>query len=424
MSITYTGTIVGAGAATTLPSVDSWGTNMSILKDPPKSINTRRINYVSDTQEITDMIDGSGNRICEAIKIYPRGVNPAISVNYSNSGTSGGQNRQAICSNATMASLPYKIMDKGAFRPPLMRPFDLRPLSRQPRAFTYAFCNPSMPGYIDTLSCLNQSDVHKVLNNQVLSTSTQPTAKFVIGQSLKASSDVKNAISKPINCSVSSGTGTMNWVPTNGLIPQESSINTDYKQITAQTQLGCNLVNVDSHTVKDTTKYIKENLQVPIYSSKNNNKNTTSLTELTDFDNLQLKDTLKYSVNSNTSKSYVGSEKIHKEIERPKNVPTHNAITNLVGENKVYKKSEKMPVLVRNRPIAANLNLNKKCVGDDQINNCKTVILRNRLPINNARGDSALPNMSNLKPVVNIIKNFETNKNTLAKKVKHFSERY
>ena len=38
--LSYSG-ITNYGKAT-LPSVDSWGTNMNILKDPPKSITTRK----------------------------------------------------------------------------------------------------------------------------------------------------------------------------------------------------------------------------------------------------------------------------------------------------------------------------------------------------------------------------------------------
>ena len=47
----------------TLPSVESWGTNDEpIQRDPPKSLWTRKIDKVSETQEITRMIgEGSGD---------------------------------------------------------------------------------------------------------------------------------------------------------------------------------------------------------------------------------------------------------------------------------------------------------------------------------------------------------------------------
>ena len=62
MSISYSG-LSNYGKAT-LPSVDTWGTNMNILKDPPKSIQTRRIDRVGQTSDITSMIDDSENRAC------------------------------------------------------------------------------------------------------------------------------------------------------------------------------------------------------------------------------------------------------------------------------------------------------------------------------------------------------------------------
>ena len=62
MSISYHG-IVGYGKST-LPSVESWSTNMNILRDPPKSITTRKIDKVGETSEITQMIQESGDRSC------------------------------------------------------------------------------------------------------------------------------------------------------------------------------------------------------------------------------------------------------------------------------------------------------------------------------------------------------------------------
>ena len=59
---------------------------MNILRDPPKSIMTRRIDKVGETSSITELIDGSGNRACEAISLYSRGINPFVSVDYGNAG--------------------------------------------------------------------------------------------------------------------------------------------------------------------------------------------------------------------------------------------------------------------------------------------------------------------------------------------------
>ena len=173
MSITYSG-LTNYGKST-LPSVEGWGTNMNILKDPPKGIHTRRKNKVGQTSFLATDIDASTDRAAEAIRVFARGTNPMVSVMYDNIGTCGGQTthlhsadpvrdtiQTGFDSNgapvvqqvggamrrtgSTMASLPYKIMQGGAFRPPVLTQQQLLPLSRQARPTTRAF---SMPGFAD-----------------------------------------------------------------------------------------------------------------------------------------------------------------------------------------------------------------------------------------------------------------------------------
>ena len=86
-------------AKTSLPSVSNWGTNMNILRDPPKSITTRRKIKVGDTSALTETINDSGDRVCEAIQKFARGVNPSVSVSYSTHGNKG----------TLQAKLPYRI---------------------------------------------------------------------------------------------------------------------------------------------------------------------------------------------------------------------------------------------------------------------------------------------------------------------------
>ena len=144
MSISYSG--ITSYGKTHLPSVESWGSSMNIMKDPPRSIHTRRKNKVGQTMSITEDIDAATDRAAEAIRVYARGTNPAVSVMYSNNGTCGGalgaasgigasaDNPTSMLGN-TQASLPYKIMQGGAFRPPVLTQRELMPLSRQPREF-------------------------------------------------------------------------------------------------------------------------------------------------------------------------------------------------------------------------------------------------------------------------------------------------
>ena len=170
----------------TLPSVEAWGTDMNIVKDPPKAVWSRRIDKVSDTQKVTNMIgEGSGDRICELIKVYPRGINPHVAVSYSNYGTNGGQNRQTtlagvmgrnkVCPDGRsaligQAKLPYRLHDNGAFRPPLLRQEDLMPLSRLPRTNTSAYTQKAFIDGTVAVPFVPLTD-NILINPSVLSTS-------------------------------------------------------------------------------------------------------------------------------------------------------------------------------------------------------------------------------------------------------------
>lgn len=133
--ISYSG-LVNYGKAT-LPSVESWGTNMNIEREPTKSVHTRKIDKVGETSFITQKIADSGDRYCEAINYYARGQNPMVSVDYG-AGDTGSSSRNA-------AFLPYRVARDGAFRPPILRQEDLLPLSRLPRQWTTMATQPYLP---------------------------------------------------------------------------------------------------------------------------------------------------------------------------------------------------------------------------------------------------------------------------------------
>lgn len=164
MSISYSG-VVGYGKVT-LPSVDNWGSNMNILKDPPKSVQTRKIDKVGDTSAITHELGNSGDRFCEAINYYPRGVNPMVSVSYDNNGSNAG-NLGSITNGKGQAFLPYRIMRDGAFRPPIRGQEDLLPLSRMPRIWMTVKSQPYLPEFTRRIkncgTCENTREVKKFI---------------------------------------------------------------------------------------------------------------------------------------------------------------------------------------------------------------------------------------------------------------------
>jgi hypothetical protein len=131
----------------TLPSVDDWGTNLNIIKDPNKGVFTRRKDKVGDTQEILLAQDESGDRIAECINVYARGVNPMVGVSYNNYGKNGGQSGYTKQGGT---KLPYR---PEVFHPPVYRQENLMPLSRQPREWFYAIANPSINKIIHEMTC-------------------------------------------------------------------------------------------------------------------------------------------------------------------------------------------------------------------------------------------------------------------------------
>lgn len=126
--------IIGNKAKTTLPSVEAWGSTNSILRDPPKSISTRRKDRVDADGSMNKLYAESGDRFAESINVYARSVNPFVAVQYG-------------------PKLPYRIMDGGAFRPPQLTKEQLTPLSRQGRKFTSVQTNPEHIDYSKTTMC-------------------------------------------------------------------------------------------------------------------------------------------------------------------------------------------------------------------------------------------------------------------------------
>lgn len=163
----------------TLPSVEMWGSNMNILRDPPRSVFTRKKEYVTDTNMILDWTEDSKDRACEFIRQYPRGVNPMVNVSYTNNNS--GTTAIGTQSAQTQAFLPYRVMRDGAFRlpPNLFDPLNTLPLSRLPRVWTKATTNVDFPNYAKKIEC--PSYVREASKKQVQA-EIRPTATYSLQQ--------------------------------------------------------------------------------------------------------------------------------------------------------------------------------------------------------------------------------------------------
>lgn len=174
----------------TLPSVDG----VNIIRDPPKSVFTRRITKVGDDDSITNLIDGSGDRVCEAINTYARGVNPMVEVSYNNASNNGGRTGgTSYATTQAQAFLPYRIMDGGAFRAPMVAPTELLPLSRMPRVHTFAAANPGFVDFTKSIMCgTNARNTKKDVIHG--STETKPYYKKQTLDAIDTSNNIKSKL--------------------------------------------------------------------------------------------------------------------------------------------------------------------------------------------------------------------------------------
>lgn len=165
----------------TLPSVESWGTNNNILKDPPASIHTRRIDKVGSTSDITTQIDDAGDRISEAINVYARGTNPSVSVSFGNNGSNSGGLSGNLAglggggAGRGQAYNPFTIMKDGAFRPPIVPPQQLLPLSRQSRVWTNVAAKPSFIDYTKKVREYKDKCKLREVKKEIIHIESRPT---------------------------------------------------------------------------------------------------------------------------------------------------------------------------------------------------------------------------------------------------------
>ena len=284
--ISYSG-ITNYGKCT-LPSVESWNTNMNILRDPPKSVTTRRIDKVGETNSLNELAGESGDRICEGISLYARGVNPCVSVDYSNNGNNGGQKSGGFFGNKIgvgQSFLPYRIMRDGAFRPPILSPFDLLPLSRMPRVNTKAFSNP---GFTDFSKTLQSEGSYRQIKESTLNCSIRPTATYRLDSHIEEPFEVKYVIKNPVKFDIRAGeTG----IKTYDITMQD--VNEPTKEINTSPLYATNVyTNFSGETFRDnvdnshmnTEPYIQDTLHSYVKSKPSRSIQISSIEDIFDVD--------------------------------------------------------------------------------------------------------------------------------------------
>ena len=173
-------------APVTLPGWEQ----VNILRDPPRSIHTRKKERV-EAGDITHNLREMGDRTSDSIMRFARGQNPMVSVSYSNHGTNA---------SGVEASNPYKAIRDGAFRPPILRPVeDLQALSR--RQFARPARQTAKGVNVANFQFKNLSE--QTIDKQVLKGSIAPrTTRNIAGQAIETY--VGNSILDPLQYSVAS----------------------------------------------------------------------------------------------------------------------------------------------------------------------------------------------------------------------------
>jgi hypothetical protein len=382
MSINYSA-ITNHKARVTLPSVEMWGNDFSILKDPPKSIMTRRINRVGETSGITSMIDDSGDRSCEAILEYQRGVNPFVSVSYSNS-------------DGTPTKLPYSVNKDGAFRPPVVGPRELMPLSRQPRNWTTAFSKPGFADFSKKMEVCKPAEKTREINNNKLNCSIRPTAVFQLETPISEPFEVKYMIQNPLKTSVTSGTKTLDYTQQHVIEPVKG-IDYDNMHAYAQSNLSIEAYKNSSKfdpnrylqdylttnaetNVSDPSKYFNENQFDPDrYLQDNLNANAetnpslthiqvTPIEDIFDLSEVKTQNTLHSDYKTPVQGLQQHNIYDHSDIELNRNLPEYYANSN-INQN-IYKATDyvnsiqldrKMPIATaQSNPGTNTVNINEE----------------------------------------------------------------
>jgi hypothetical protein len=262
------------------------------------------------------MIDCSGDRICEGINKFARGVNPMVSVSYQNTGNAGINGSATVQSSLPQAKLPHRIMSDGAFRPPILRQEDLLPLSRLPRPVT------SYSGTAEKIIYTKRvnPDIVNEIRKTITCTSAKPTSTYNLEKPVIISA--KQTIKDPITITVKSEKHAND--------PSVKIVGTPIAEILDPVHY-----SVTAHSTAD----IHRRAFAP--------------------DATFCKDRMKHSLNPSVSSSkdkQGGVTYIHEDLSLSKNTPSHSAYTNMTKPGEIIEHGNCRP-LSKNTPLTSyNIN--------------------------------------------------------------------
>ena len=439
--ISYSG-LTNYGKAS-LPSVDSWGKNNNILRDPPKSIQTRRIDRVGQTSDITSMIDDSENRASESILQFARGVNPMVSVSYDNNGNNGGRNGVITVGGQTQAFLPYRVMRDGAFRPPVVTQYDLAPLSRLPRIWTTAFTQPGFTDFSKKMKSCGTAETTKEVKTTTLKTSARPTAVYKIETPISEPFEIKYMIQPTLNKSYNTALKSTDRTVQEVINPTKQT-NKDVLHPFANSNMR-DIRYVDNNTF-DTERYLQDTNAHSVYSNikdinyfDNNNMDTerfmqdtnthevytnlgthiqvTPIDDILDLSNVRTKDT----INIDYTTPISGNEKvdyIHDDIYLDRVLPEYSSSTNIKNNEQRILHHEYMKDYERNTPLT-NMSINPTKKGENNISS-RQFQLSEKPQFGSFDGRGQMPLMNRVQQ----IPEYESDKSIMNRKIEKLFDRY
>jgi hypothetical protein len=298
--------------------------------------------------------------------VYARGVNPSVSVSYSNNGSNGGR-RSGSITNMRSAKPPIQIMDGGAFRPPIRLQQDLLPLSRQNRVKTEIAPTPGFADFTKVVKRCGDASNTKEVKNSLLNVKSVPTKTYNLEPGAQENFEVKYVIQPTITNDVKSsirGTDITELVvkePTKEL--NRYNIHADLITNKADSQIhvsnngellqdnyiheklnsNVTLNKADSqiHVFNNgellQDNYIHEKLNSNVTLNKADSRhNTTSLNDIAGVTNIPV---FKNIIHTDASSGLKYGEKVkylHEDLTLDKNLPMYSSTTNH-GDSRISK---------------------------------------------------------------------------------------
>ncbi len=349
----------------TLPSVEAGLGSLNILRDPPKSLYTKRKDKVNTDGSLTRMVDESSDRSCESINHFARGVDPMISVSYGNYGNNGGQRVNSNTSSSIgngQSYLPNRIGAAGSVvRPPVLTQFNLLPLSRLPRTTTSVTTSKDFPDFKRKLFVQGNAENMREINSSKINTNIRPTKTYIVEKPQDRTYEYKNNIQdkiltngfsghrarditnnvvvKPYNCILNENININANTNKNSSVNRVhfADINTKNTENYIQNRNNVNLEsrktrNINSKNLEEVNNlnsmglYIQDTKHSNVYSNKNKNINVTPIEEL---NNNRINTRERFNTDYQTPVSMLkGEEYIHEDIELDRNMPIYSTSTN------------------------------------------------------------------------------------------------